>query len=245
MIKLKTLYTHDKCKRCLICFPFACGGTIFYRNWVKKIPFDVELKAILLPGREELLQETLINDIEIYVHEIYNVLKNESDKPIYYFGHSMGAILAYEICHLLKVNNSKLPEKLFVSGFRAPHLPNRNQLIFDLPDDVFIEKIQEYEGLSEEVLQNAEIMELIIPTFRADMAAIDNYKYTKREPLNIPIIAFGGGGDKKVNLTELASWKLHSRSSFNYHMFDGGHFYLDQKIKEFLKQLNYYFEYID
>ena len=219
----------------LVCFPHAGGGASFFKSWLKYLHEDIELLALQLPGREELLSETPNTDIQNIVSSIIPILTTKLDKPFYFFGHSMGAILAYEIIKRFEQLKFNLPEKLFVSGFRAVHLPDRNPKIHKLNEEKFLHGVRLYDGISIEVEKYPELLQLMLPALLADFTAVENYSYTHKSKISVPIVAFGGKEDKTVDTDELQDWSKHTNSAFNYYLFKGGHFYLSEKITALMK----------
>jgi len=146
------------------------------------------------------------------------------DKPFFFFGHSFGAVLAFELARRLIPQ----PRILFVSACSVPHIPNPNRPIHSLSDSEFIKSLQELNGLPAEVASNAELMELLLPALRADFEAIENYRYTSNERrLECPIVAFGGSDDSHVDRARLESWDYHTNGSFISKIFPGDHFFIN------------------
>ena len=164
------------------------------------------------------------NQTEFLVEEIANAIQPVLDKPFFFFGHSLGAVLAFELARRLNPQ----PQILFVSACGAPHVPNPNRPIHALSDSEFIKSLEELNGLPAEVASNAELMELLLPALRADFEAIENYHYTSNEHrLNCSIVAFGGLEDAHVDRSRLESWDHHTNGSFKSHYFSGDHFFIN------------------
>jgi medium-chain acyl-[acyl-carrier-protein] hydrolase len=157
------------------------------------------------------------------VEKIANAVQPELDKPFFFFGHSLGAVLAFELARRIRPQ----PQILFVSACGAPHIQNPNHPIHDLPDSEFIKSLQELNGLPAEVANNAELMELLLPVLRADFEAIEKYQYTSTEHrLECPIIAFGGSEDFHVDRAHLDAWEHHT-NNFKSKIFQGDHFFIN------------------
>jgi len=148
--------------------------------------------------------------------------------PFAVFGHSMGAIIAYEFARRLQARGS-MPRRLLVSGQRAPHLPLRRKQSYNLPDPAFRELRRELDGTPEAVLRDADLMELVLPRLRSDFEMSETYERVEHAPLVCPITAFGEVQDKEVSRSDLRTWRLTTRSAFDFKMFPGGHFYLDNE----------------
>jgi len=213
----------------MFCFPYAGGGASAYRGWAGSpgaLP-DVEVCPVQLPGREGRLREAPFERPELLVQALADALQPYfRDLPFVFFGHSMGAMLSFELARELRRRGQALPLHLFVSGRRAPQEPDHDEPIHELPEPEFIEKIRELNGTPEEVLQHAELMKLLIPVLRADFSVNETYVYKEEEPFEIGISSFGGLGDKEVSREQAAAWKDHTRGRFRLRMLPGDHFFI-------------------
>jgi medium-chain acyl-[acyl-carrier-protein] hydrolase len=210
----------------LFCFPYAGGGASAYRGWAPALPPDVEVCPVQLPGRESRLREPPFDRPEPLVLALADALQPHLGLPFAFFGHSMGAMLSFELARELRRRGRPLPLHLFVSGRRAPQVPAREEDIHDLPEPEFVAKLRELNGTPEEVLQHAELMRLLIPVLRADFALNETYVFRPEEPLDLGISAFGGLGDAEVNREDVEGWREHVRGSFRLRMLPGDHFFL-------------------
>jgi medium-chain acyl-[acyl-carrier-protein] hydrolase len=211
----------------MFCFPYAGGGASAYRTWAASLPNDIEVCPVQLPGRESRLREKPFERPEPLIQELTDALEPHfAGLPFVFFGHSMGAMIGFELSRELRRRGKTLPLHLFVSGRRAAQLPPRDEPIHELPEPEFIAKLRELNGTPEEVLQHAELMKLLIPVLRADFAVNETYHYTQEEPFDFGISAFGGLGDKEVLRDDLALWKDQTRGRFRLRMLPGDHFFL-------------------
>ena len=210
----------------MFCFPYAGGGASVYRGWSAALPADVEVCPVQLPGRESRLREPAYTHIEPLVAALAEVLPAYFDLPFVFFGHSMGAMIGFELTRELRRRGRTLPLHLFVSGRRAPQLPAREEPIHELPEPEFIEKLRELNGTPEEVLQHAELMRLLLPILRADFGINETYAFLPGEPFDFGISAFGGLGDEDVTRDDLALWQDQTRGRFRLRMLPGDHFFL-------------------
>jgi medium-chain acyl-[acyl-carrier-protein] hydrolase len=126
---------------------------------------------------------------------------------------------------------------LFISGHRAPQLPDPNPPIHQLPDPAFVAELRRLSGTPETVLQDSELMEVFLPLLRADFAICETYKYSIEAPLDCPLSVFGGLRDDRVSRDELAAWRSQTSASFTLHMFPGNHFFLESERAIFLRTL--------
>ena len=219
----------------LFCLPFAGGGAAAYHSWQDSIPLEIELARVHLPGREARLREELFVRLKPLVKTLANQLISCFDRPFALFGHSMGALVAFELARELRRQYDLLPVHLFVSGHRAPHLPDLNTPIRNLCDLDFVENIKQYNGTPELVFKNQELLDIFLPILRADFTIIETYQFISEPPLDCPITAFGGLGDPRNNRLEIEAWKDHTKNSFTSHYFIGGHFFINQNQRELLK----------
>jgi len=211
----------------LFCFPYAGGGAFEYRAWAYGVPPEVEIGAIQLPGREARLRETPFTKLHELCETLAQALAPYLDKPFAFFGHSLGAFITFELIRQLRRQNRALPVRLFVSGARAPQIPNPYPPVYHLPDDELIRAVSvRYGGIPDEILQNAELLAILLPALRADFAMSDTYVYADEEPLDCPIFCFGGLQDCSAPAGHLQAWREQTRSAFALKMFCGDHFFL-------------------
>jgi len=210
----------------LFCFSYAGGGASIYRSWTRELPPQVELCAVQLPGRESRLLESPYTEMSALVERLVDALGPYLDRPFAFFGHSMGALVSFEVARELRRRYGVSPLHLFVSGHAAPQVQRRRPPVHQLPDEAFIDAIRQLNGTPEQVLQNAELMELIVPALRADLAVCETYRYVGAAALDCPISAFGGLADVEVTYGDLRAWQVHTRETFRLRLFDGDHFYL-------------------
>ena len=148
------------------------------------------------------------------------------DKPFAFFGHSLGAIVSFEVSRLLRRVHQREPQHLFVSGSGAPQTSDTGQALHDLPDRKFLKGLREFNGTSREILENSELMQLLLPTLRADFAISETYVYASEPPLDCPVTAFGGLQDYGVSRKRLEAWRSQTNGAFSLRMFAGDHFFL-------------------
>jgi|GEM_PF-2351605 len=221
----------------LLCFPYAgAGGSVFY-PWIKELPSDIELCAIQLPGRENRLRESPLTHLKPLIQTLVPLLKPYLDLPFALFGHSMGALVSFELFRELRRQNYPLPIHLFVSSRNAPQLTDLQRPIHRLPDSQFIEQIRHFNGIPDEILQNTKLMQQFLPVLRADFAMLETYFYANEPPLDCPITTFGGLEDSKVSQAGLAAWDKQTKAEFNLQMFAGDHFFLHSVREKLLRTI--------
>ena len=211
----------------LFCFPFAGGGTLAYRDWSRHLPSQVELRPVKLPGREDRLNEACFQEALPLVRVLASGLASYLDRPFAFFGHSMGALLAFELARELRRQRQPEPFCLMASGRPAPQISISQVPLHKLSDAALIDVLRHYGGTPEIVFREKALMEVFLPMIRADLAINETYVFVPEKPLDYPIRAFGGESDV-VPRTTLDAWRQQTTGSFALHMFPGGHFYLNE-----------------
>jgi medium-chain acyl-[acyl-carrier-protein] hydrolase len=150
------------------------------------------------------------------------------DKPFAFFGHSLGALLAYELARFYRRHGGPQPVHLFVSGCRAPQIGEHEPPLHVLPDREFVEQLRRLGGTPPEVLDNRELLEIILPFVRADFAVCETYRHAVGPPLKVPITAFGGSDDGMVTEPMLAAWGQQTEAPFRLRLLPGAHFFLQE-----------------
>ncbi|HEX8146868.1 MAG TPA: alpha/beta fold hydrolase [Pyrinomonadaceae bacterium] len=222
----------------LFCFPYAGGSTVIYRQWPDGLPPDVEVCAVQLPGRGAHLRTPPHTRMGPLVAELGRELRPYFDRPFALFGHSMGAVIAFELARLLRRAGGPAPSHLFVSGRRAPQTTAPPKHTYLLPDDELIEEVRGLNGTPPEVLEHEELMRLMLPMLRADFALIQTYEYVPEPPLDCPVTAFGGAHDEDVGREAIEAWREQTASSFAMQMFDDGHFFLNNLRPQLLQAVS-------
>jgi medium-chain acyl-[acyl-carrier-protein] hydrolase len=210
----------------LFCLPYAGSGPHIFRGWSGGLPKDIEVCPIQLPGRGGRIKEPPFTRLLPLVQAIAQGLLPLLDRPFAFFGHSMGALIGFELARQLRGESGIEPVRLFVASRRAPQLPESSPQMHRLSDHGFIEALRRLGGMPEELLQHTELMQLVLPVLRADVTLCETYIYQNEEPLNCPISAFGGLLGRDVSRYELEAWRGQTRSSFKLQMFPGNHFFL-------------------
>jgi len=210
----------------LFCFPYAGGTAAVFRNWSQSFPSQIELCSIQYQGRGGRLAEPLKDDVVEIMNACYDDLEPLLNKPFAFFGHSMGALVSYEFARRLQREGKPGPFELFVSGSVAPHEKSVDDPTYNLPDAEFIAELRRLQGTPAEVLDNAELMQLMLPIIRADFKASQTYAYVPGPPLECSLRAFGGLQDELVPREQVETWRQHTRGSFRAQMLPGDHFFL-------------------
>jgi medium-chain acyl-[acyl-carrier-protein] hydrolase len=214
----------------LFCLPHAGSGPAIYRPWLAQMPPEIELRLIQLPGRETRLREQPFTHIGPLIEALAPAVEAELDKPYMLFGHSMGALVAFELARALRRRGAPAPLELLISGRRAPQLDDTDAPLHKLPEDAFIAAmVERYNGIPQIILDDLELLRLFLPTLRADLAVIETYEYAPEAPLDCSITAFGGSNDARARLADLQAWQAQSSWPVSIQQFPGGHFYLQDE----------------
>ena len=211
----------------LFCLPYAGGGASIFRTWPDGLPADVEVCPIQLPGRGTRLMERPFTQLSPLVEALAQALVPLLDKPFAFFGHSLGALVSFELARHLRSLYGVCPVRLIVSAGRAPQFPHRDRPIHTCPETEFLAQLHRLNGTPRELLEHAELMEIVLPVLRADFALYETYVYSNGPPLSCPISAFGGLQDRRISHSDLDGWRDQTSDSFSLRMFPGDHFFLN------------------
>jgi len=222
----------------LFCFPYAGGNAQIYRTWGTSLPRDVSVVPVELPGRGPRLKEPRYLSVTALVETLTAIMEPVLDKPFAFFGHSMGAIIAFELARAVRRVHGLEPEILFVSGRRAPQIPDTDPLTYDLPYQEFVLELERINGTPKEVLEHAELMQMMLPLLRADFQLVQTYEYLPDERLKCPITAFAGVEDDEETPELLAAWKEQTSSHFAMHRLPGDHFFIRSSKTHLLDALS-------
>jgi len=222
---------------CLFCLSHAGAGASTYRSWLNALPPEILVCPVQLPGREQRLREPAFTSVAVLVAALSEVLRSYRELPFAIYGHSMGALLAFELARQLRRTGGAQQKALFVSGRRAPQLPEQAAPIHQLPDDLFLRELTRMNGMQAELLDSTEFMEIMLPTIRADFELCETYRYLPEAPLNCSITAFGGLADPLAESTEIDRWREQTTSGFSSQMLPGGHFFIQTARADLLQLL--------
>ncbi len=235
---LKVWSTSQQSPLRLFCFPYAGGSATLFRHWPEGISQKVEVWAVELPGRGHRFSEPLMTQLTNVVSAVSNAIAPYLDRPYILFGHSLGALLAYEVVRSLQQQGQVEPAHLVVSGRNAPHFPVSVPPIHALPDPELIAAIRRYDGTPEAVLANSELLDLFLPILRADFTILETYEHRSMPPLSCPIRVYGGTADTHTKPEGLAAWQQQTRGPFTQKLFSGDHFFLQSQQASLLSDLS-------
>lgn len=218
----------------LFCFAHAGGGSGFFQQWRTALRPEIEICPVVLPGRETRVRETPVTRTDDLLEPLHAALTPYTDRPYALLGHSMGAVLAYEMARRLGDGPGAGPVCLFASGRRPPHLPARHPPLHPLPEAEFLDAVVSLNGTPDEVLAQPDLLRLLLPTLRADFALNETYAPTPGPALVCPVAALTGDADPEVELDEMAAWRETTTGAFTLRVFRGDHFYLKGRPDEVL-----------
>ncbi|MFF5965049.1 thioesterase II family protein [Streptomyces collinus] len=227
--------THDSTK--LVCLPHAGAGASFYRPWAALTGDGPEIVALQLPGRERLIDEEPYRDVHRAVAGLMPQLRERlggRDARVALFGHSLGAVLAYELAHRLTAEPGVELAHLFVSGSPEPD-QGRTRRATGLSDDDFLARVSEFAGYSHPALDDPDMRELLLPTLRADVEMHETYVRSTRLPLDAPVTVIRGKEDDLVSHEDAASWSKASGRDFDHVELPGGHMYLTEAAPDLIR----------
>jgi surfactin synthase thioesterase subunit len=209
----------------LVCFPHAGGSASFYLPVATALAPRVDVLAVQYPGRQERMREARIEDITTLAGHIHTALRTQIDRPVALFGHSMGAILAFEVARLFERDGDVELLRLFASGRRAPST-YRDDRVHLLDDDGLVGELRSMSGTDSQILGDDELLRMVLPAIRSDYRAIETYRSVPDSTVTCPITVLVGDTDDHVTPPEAQQWQQHTTGEFTSHSFTGGHFFL-------------------
>jgi pyochelin biosynthetic protein PchC len=218
----------------LFCFPHAGGSASFYFPVSAALTPDIDVAAIQYPGRQDRRTEPAASSIADLADAIFDAVRPLTDRPLAFFGHSMGAVLAYEVAIRLEDAGAPPLARLYVSGRRAPSC-HREETLHQQTDQALIEELKHLSGTNSDLLADPEALEMILPAIKSDYRAIETYRPGDTRPLQAPITAIIGADDTRVTIDEAKAWHRHSTASFDLRVLSGGHFYLIDHSPEVIR----------
>jgi surfactin synthase thioesterase subunit len=228
----------------LFCFSYAGGNATIYHPWQQAFHPEIEICAVQLPGRGRRLMQPPYTEFTRLVEDLAQVIvqlngqlngqlsgqANEPERPAVlpfaFFGHSLGALLGFEIARYFRHHHLPMPLHLFTSGCNAPQQRNPPKGMHLMSDSELIESLRRYNGTPNEILANRELMALVLPTIRADFRMVEEYVYQPAAPLSIPITVLAGRKDEYGSPAQAQAWQHQTQAPCELHWFEGDHFFI-------------------
>lgn len=225
----------------LFCFPYAgSSAVVTYKFLVDSLPEEIEVCPVEFPGRGSRMAENLISDIDKAVQLIGAAIPGFLDKPYLFLGHSMGALVAFELSHYLKTNLNSQPLKLYLSAHRAPSIEKDGKMMHILKENEFLDELIKMNGLADEILEHRELLDLMLPVIKNDYKLCETYRFKSKNKLDIPFQIFGGSNDKDVSLEHLKAWNELTSAYIKIEIIEGDHFFLTKNKENFLQKFKNY-----
>lgn len=215
----------------IFCFPYAGGSSAVFRPWVEELDLDAEIVAVELPGRGMRMTEAPISELSSVVSELARFSRSISERPYVFFGHSLGARIAYRLAAKLEEAGYPSPSHLFVSASPAAHLTGGVPSIFDLPDAQFLKELEMLDGTPKEILEDEELMSFMMPMLRADFKMASEMTVNDVK-LHCPLTAICGSEDASIDWSDFEGWSELTYLESDLRIINGGHFYINSDRKE-------------
>ncbi len=221
----------------LFCFPYAGGNAFSFARWQEDLDPSIEVCAIQAPGRGARIAEPPIDELPALLRALAPEVVRFDDMPFSFFGHSVGALVAFELTRYLRLHGMRLPGRLIVSGCQAPQFRSPSRGLHALSDDAFLQVLRQYAGTPPEVLESRELMQLLLPTIRADFSLAENYRYRYTPLLPLPISVFAGTTDENKAPGQVDGWQKETSCACDVSWFEGGHFFLNERRDAVLQRI--------
>ena len=210
----------------LVCFHHAGGSASAYNIWKDHIDPSVEIYSLQLPGRETRIDESLGVTMDEIQQDLLDDFFQLSNLPFIFFGHSLGGFVAYELAKRIYLTKSLLPCHLIIAAIRAPHVCLRTTIAHHLNDEQFLDELNKYEAIPQELVQQEEFRSFFLPIIKSDFAVSENYIYTTPFALDCNITSITGNEDHSCSSTDSAAWKQYTTQQFCHHVLEGNHFFI-------------------
>jgi pyochelin biosynthetic protein PchC len=212
----------------LVCFPHAGGAATYYFPMSQAFTPRIEVSAMQYPGRQDRRHEAFVGTVDELADRVFAVLRDGSDRPFAFFGHSMGAVLAFEVAQRFERHTAQTPVHLFVSGRGAPSR-YRGGTVHTRTDKGILDELRRIGGTDERFLADPELVATVLGVTRNDYRAVETYSWRPQAPLSCPITALVGDADPQATVPDAGGWSDHTTGPFDLRVFPGGHFYLDRQ----------------
>lgn len=222
----------------LFCFYHAGGNASAFRNWVNWAD-KISVYAVELPGKGSRLGEMYMESVDKLVPEVVEaILEAAGSRKIYLYGHSMGAMIAFEVCRALEEKEGIEVEKLFLSGRQPPFMEGKDEYHTSMPDDMLVRELKRLNGTPAEFLENPALLSFILPSVKADYKLNESFVY-KNEKIEASIEAFAGKEDAEASVEIMSGWNEVTNGNFRIKSCSGGHFFPYELGESFYRKIEY------
>jgi medium-chain acyl-[acyl-carrier-protein] hydrolase len=211
----------------VFCFPYAGGGASIFAHWSEHLPEEIEINAIQLPGHETRVGDAPHTELSSLLDEVVRAVYPYFSKPFALFGHSMGALISFELARRIRREFAIQPAWLFLSGLRALQIPNPDQPLHSLNRVDFLQQLQSRYGMPANLVQHSELLDLFMPLLQANFQMCETYVYHPEPPFDCPISAFGGREDQRISPLDLAPWQAHTTKPLRLRILEGNHYFFE------------------
>lgn len=233
---LRTYHAVPDARAVVVFFPHAGGAASFYYPFSARLAPEYGAVCVQYPGRQDRRSEPPATSIEELSGALVQELKPWQGMPLVFFGHSMGAIVAYETALRLRETGETGPEMLFASGRRAPSRYRDDLAGYTSDRDLFRE-LTTLGGTAQQLLADPEFLQSALPVMRADYRVMGAYRHHDEDRISCPLRVLVGDEDERVTDDEARSWARHTTGTFSYRTFAGGHFYLQYQVGAVVEDL--------
>ncbi|MDQ2588937.1 thioesterase II family protein [Saccharothrix yanglingensis] len=220
----------------LVCFPHAGGSASWYHPMSHALAPDVSVLAVQYPGRQDRRGEVPLDDVGAIARQVAPLVADLPGGPPALFGHSMGALVAFEVARLMTGKHDEAPAHLYVSGRRAPDR-HRSEAVHLMDERGLLAEVAALGGTGAANLRDRDLVAMVLPPLRADYRAVETYRHTPGEPLTCPVTVLTGDADPKTTAAEAEGWREHTTGAFDLRVYPGGHFFLTDHQAEVLDLL--------
>lgn len=221
----------------LVCLPYSGGRASVFNNLATDLPCHLELWAVEYPGHGRRLPEAPCTRLAPLVEQIADVLAHQVRRPFALLGYSVGALIGFEVARALARAGQPGPAALFAAAAKAPHLRPARPPLHELSREELIEGLHRLAGVRNELLDNEELVDVMLPVLRADLSLDETYAYDPGAVLDCPVVAFGGSEDWSTPRSSLEAWREQTAGGFSLVTLPGGHFFLDSSRIQFARAL--------
>lgn len=216
----------------LFCFPYAGGSATMFRAWAERLPPTVEVIGVQAPGKGSRLLEPPYRNVHQLVDGLLDALTPLlNEKPFSFFGHSNGALVAFELSNMLQRHRLPMPRRLFLSASPAPWARVFDPPYSQMSDETFKAMLKDFNGTPSEILDDTDLFQLLLPGLRADFSMSEGYRYSHPRKLAVPVDIYHGEHDD-IEPAQIQAWSEHIAQPPRFEQIPGGHFFIHSHIEQ-------------